>query len=63
MEPCGIKIEFVYPKNEGFQELILNEAHNLAYSIHPGAIKMLLANFTDQIRPSIKLQKDEKLAT
>jgi hypothetical protein len=30
------------PKVGKFQELILDEAHNLAYSIHPGATKMYM---------------------
>jgi hypothetical protein len=30
------------PKVGKFQELILDEAHNSAYSIHPGATKMCM---------------------
>jgi len=46
-EYCGIKTGFVCPRRENFkegkfQELILDEAHNSAYSIHPGATKMYM---------------------
>jgi hypothetical protein len=39
---CGIRIGYVCLKEGDFRQTIMDEAHNSAYSIHPGSTKMYM---------------------
>ena len=41
-EQCGLVKGFVCPEVKSIRESILREAHDSAYSIHPGSTKMYL---------------------